>query len=280
MKPIHHLALYAWALFQNLVSTGRKEEFGNAFIRGCAWTVLLDAGKWLGVPTEASHFEMSPDRTSCGAVWVPSPQLLRSLVYPKGEIQYRLPNMTDSTAVGKNINLDEFMTCNLGHPFLREMGMHLVHDKIMYSVINSRLLECTGAFRDSYVPLNGTMLEMKRKTVDKYMSLFDKISAFYLLGKIYESTRILIDNKWLRNYVLTSLEMNFSPTLAEKLWSKIEWNEVDDRRILTKGIGFLPTKKELQTLSPLCEESVLCGVLDELFAKALIGTCKASAGIF
>ena len=280
MKPLQHLALYAWALHQNLSVTARQEDFATAFIKGAAWTVLPEAYQWLKVPSQATHFEMLSDKTDCAKFWAPAPDVMKKLKEPNGKIRYYVPKRAIATVIGEDVSMDEFFCCNLAHPFLREMGTHLVQEKKMRFFKSNYMVECSGRFNDFYIPLNGTMSKMNGETLKSCMQQFDEVFTFYLIGKLYECTGILMDNAWLRSYVLPSLKANFSPHLVKSLWRRILLSKPDEMRVQAKGLGFRPAEEELQSLEALCTSQFMFVIMDKMLAECLADTCKALSGIF
>lgn len=219
----------------------RKET--KVFQEVVPWLLLPDAIRFFSKGRQVSHFEEAITG-EVAYMEFPSAEVLKSLKSESfaDSVAMYLPTVGfPQCVIGERTRVDVFDNFNFEHPYYSTLRIHLVQDIALDELVRHKMVDAQGRFSNRF-RIIGSSKCINGKTLRDQIALFESAGFFYLAGKIYKDTGVLLDNDWLEANVHEPLYKAYPEDMAENTWRYIELNEAENERM--KSMQFDVTASE------------------------------------
>lgn len=233
MITLQHTSVYAMALMDK-ISNDRIVE--KRMVRDIPWLLLPDAIRAYTGPRQISHFEVTPDGTDVSWMEFPSGETLQLLTKDTAMdiIKHHMNREKyPKCVIGEDTHIDVFDRHNYGHHAFHPLRMHLIQDVILDEILRQELIDVTGRFEDRFVVRHNQNIVLDGNQLREQVKLFEEWGLLHLVGKIYNKTGILLNQKWFEEHVHQVLlhSSNYPVDLAENTYRFMNIPEEIEGRI-------------------------------------------------
>ena len=217
MKTLQHAALFFMAFCAKYDS--REMDI---FKEKVPWVLLPDGIRAYVEPRQIFHYEITPDGEDVSWGKFPEPE---DLVLMNKENTRRMvkthfvPEKYPKCVIGEETQLEVFDAQNFGHTQFHLLRIHFLQDMVLDYVLREVFVDVSQRFADKFTLKTAANSVINGEELRAEISEFEMIGFLHLVGKIYNLTGILLNQKWFDENVMCALKESAYPAdLAESTY--------------------------------------------------------------
>lgn len=255
-------------------------QIEEEFRRMAPYIIVPDTIRGYGIPREMTHYEdgdVNKDTFKIDYSSFSYPADLKSL--SKESVQELISSghvgeKFGKAVIGGDTNIDQFKKSN---PELKETNPELYHGILAHlkqDVIFDRLIrtefDCSEKYEDRFyklseqTPLEATLRgKAKRGAMldgKEFRSLIADIEErgfIYMVGRVYDRTRIMPDQEWFDHNVKPALDKAYTPEMAESAYKYMGFPDKTKEMLAAKDFSVSVAKAEANAYEHTIKQTVL-----------------------
>lgn len=199
--------------------------------------VYPDAVRAYGVTRKASHFEVNPETGVESRIAFPDNLKSADKHYYELCTDFDYYNEPDvaPAAIGEDSSLEAFRESNRYLPDSVNDGLelHLKQD-IVFDKTLREVVDCKNKYNDTYFIVGDGNVPSKKlngEELRKSIGVMDNAGMLHLVGKIYELTGELCDQKWFDDNVKPALQDKLPQDLADSAYKYMKYSDATAEHI-------------------------------------------------